>query len=67
MKYHVYLSGPSHVVELQVESDTPPEYPGTYGPFAPVKIGSSLFTLGQIIAIVSSDEFKSRSITAKGS
>jgi hypothetical protein len=66
MKYHVYLSAPSHVLELQIESDTPPEYPSSYGQLAPVRIGNSIFPLGQFIAVVPSDELKNRSITAGG-
>lgn len=66
MKYHLFLSGPNQVVELEVESDTALEPPSNHDPLAMLQIGKSLFPQGRIIAVVSAEEFRSRSHHAAG-
>lgn len=60
MTYAVYIAGPTGVVVLQVESDTPPDMGHTADTF--VQLGEARIARASVLAVVPADKVK-KSIT----
>ncbi len=66
MQYTLYLSGPNHVIELYIETDTPPEFPGASSEHDVVNFGGISFRRRDFIAILPSQGLKQRHVFTAG-
>jgi hypothetical protein len=64
MQHRVYVQAPTGILELIVESETPPDNREPNSDYSMVTVGGNMFPRRSLIAIVREDQFKSRGTLA---